>query len=358
LDGGVAEPPSRHSRIRGCLLGGAAGDALGAAVEKLYLHEIRARFGPGGIEAYAPIWGRAGAITDDTQMTLFTAEGLLRAHMRGQATGVADVAGVIHHAYLRWLLTQGEQPRADLEIGTDGWLWGVSALHRRRGPGKTCRAGLIAARGFGDPVRAENDSKGCGGVMRVAPVGLFVLADRAFALGAATAALTHGHPSAFLAAGHMARTVAGLMQGRPLLSALDAADAELGSHPGHAELAALLARARALAAHGRPCPEALETLGSGWSGHEALAIAVCCALAARDFADGIRLAANHSGDTDSTAAITGNLLGALLGEAAIGPEWLVGLELRDEILQMADDLGAALDGALTGEGVWVRYPGW
>ncbi len=68
-----------------------------------------------------------------------------------------------------------------------------------------------------------------------------------------------------------------------------------------------------------------------------------------DFADGIRLAANHSGDSDSTAAITGNLLGTLLGEAAIGPEWLDGLELRDEIAQVADDLDAALDGTLTGE---------
>lgn len=357
MDRGVAGPPSRRSRIRGCLLGGAAGDALGAAVEKLYLGEIRARFGPDGIQAYAPAWGRVGAVTDDTQMTLWTADGLLRAHVCGLERET-DVVAAIHHAYLRWLLTQGEAPRADVRIAKDGWLWSVASLHQRRGPGETCRAGLIATRGFGDPAKAENDSKGCGGVMRVAPVGLFASPNRAFALGAASAALTHGHPSAFLAAGHMARTVAGLVQGLSLPTALDVANAELRGWPEHEELSTLLARARGLAACGRPRPEDLESLGRGWSGHEALAVAVCCALAARDFADGVRLAANHSGDSDSTASITGNLLGTLLGEAAVGPEWLDVLELRGEIAQVADDLEAALDGALAGEVAWARYPGW
>ena len=353
MDRGVGPAPSRRARIRGCLLGGAAGDALGAPVETLYLDEIRARFGPDGIQGYAPGRVRIGAITDDTQMTLFTAEGLLRAHV-ARAERDADILGAIHHAYLRWLLTQGEQP--GVVVRKDGWLWGIAALHERRGPGDTCRAGLLAARGLCDPLVAENASKGCGGVMRVAPVGLFAAPDRAFALGAASAALTHGHPSAYLAAGHMARTVAGVMQGLALSSALDAADAELREKLGHEELSILLARARALADRGRPSPEDLETLGRGWSGHEALAIAVCCALAARDFAEGIRLGANHSGDADSTAAITGNLLGALLGEAAIGPEWLDGLELRNEIAQVADDLDAAITGTLRVETA-ARYPG-
>lgn len=62
-------------QVRGSLLGGAVGDALGAAVEFQSLAEIRSRFGPAGILDYAPAFGRLGAITDDTQMTLFTAEG-------------------------------------------------------------------------------------------------------------------------------------------------------------------------------------------------------------------------------------------------------------------------------------------
>ena len=58
-------------RTAGCLLGGALGDALGASVEFLALDAICAAYGPRGIEDFAPAYGRLGAITDDTQMTLF-----------------------------------------------------------------------------------------------------------------------------------------------------------------------------------------------------------------------------------------------------------------------------------------------
>jgi ADP-ribosylglycohydrolase len=67
-----------RSRYRGCLLGGAVGDALGAGIEFLSLDDIRDEHGPAGVTGYVPSYGRRGAITDDTQMTLFTAEGLLR----------------------------------------------------------------------------------------------------------------------------------------------------------------------------------------------------------------------------------------------------------------------------------------
>jgi ADP-ribosylglycohydrolase len=67
-----------RDRYRGCLLGGAVGDALGAGIVFLSLGEIRQRYGPTGVTGYVSAYGRAGAITDDTQMTLFTAEGLLR----------------------------------------------------------------------------------------------------------------------------------------------------------------------------------------------------------------------------------------------------------------------------------------
>jgi ADP-ribosyl-[dinitrogen reductase] hydrolase len=72
------------------------------------------------------------------------------------------------------------------------------------------------------------------------------------------------------------------------------------------EVVSALTAARALAGRGRPRAEDLESLGEGWVGDQALAIAVCCALTARDFADGIRLAANHSGNSVTTAAITGS----------------------------------------------------
>src|SRR5258706_2010427 len=194
-----------HTRIRGCLLGGAVGDALGAPVEFLSLEEIRRQFGPDGIRDYAPAYGRLGAITDDTQMTLFTAEGLLRATMRMMERGICHPPSIVHHAYLRWLLTQKERPKRSIDIRTDGWLFDVRALHHRRAPGNTCLAALRDAEDWGVPAVARNTSKGCGALMRAAPVGLFREQDDIlFEVAVETARLTHGHPSGSLTAGYLA----------------------------------------------------------------------------------------------------------------------------------------------------------
>ena len=350
-------------RVRGCLLGGAVGDALGAPIEFMSLVDIRRAFGAGGLRDFAPAYGRLGAITDDTQMTMFSAEGLIRAWVCATSRGICHPPSVIHHAYLRWLLTQGSHPREPaLEIGKDGWLFAVPALHARRAPGNTCLASLRAARGLANPAVAQNQSKGCGGVMRAAPFGLFAPLlrndDRVFGMAADAAALTHGHASGFLAAGYLAVAIAALLCGETLPDALDAADAQLHRREAHLELAQALAKARNLAKTGRPTPEQLETLGGGWVAEEALAIAICCALVADGFEDGVILAANHSGDSDSTASIAGNLLGTMLGEAEIPPRWLAQLELRPELERLADDLVAIDAGRITADDCWEAYPGW
>jgi ADP-ribosylglycohydrolase len=160
------------SHFAGCLLGGAVGDALGAAVEFDAIHVIRHKYGSEGIRDYDTAYGQRGAITDDTQMTLFTAEGLLRAIMRQRHKGICHPLSVIHHAYIRWLHTQGERSRSQFSqdkpegmAREDGWLIGVKGLHSRRAPGNTC---LSALRGeeMGEMQRPLNNSKGCGGVMR------------------------------------------------------------------------------------------------------------------------------------------------------------------------------------------------
>jgi ADP-ribosylglycohydrolase len=300
-------------------------------------------------------------ITDDTQMTLFTAEGLLRAWVRQSTKGICHPPSVIHHAYLRWLLTQGERPEG-IDVGCESWLYSVSALHARRAPGLTCLSALRAARGFGEPAVAQNSSKGCGGVMRVAPIGLLASRlgghDRVFGLAADVAALTHGHPTGQLSAGFLAVAVAALTRGDTLADALDAAVEELRRRERKAETLEAVIAARALAGEGRPGVEDIERLGEGWIAEEALAIAVCCSLAARDFADGLQMATNHSGDSDSTAAITGHLLGTLLGEDAIPSCWLDKLELRSEISRLAEDLHRAASGQWDAEDAWESYPGW
>jgi ADP-ribosyl-[dinitrogen reductase] hydrolase len=154
--------PNSLDRTRGCLLAGAKGDALGAPVEFLSPEAIRARFGPAGTRDLALAYGRIGAITDDTQMTLFTAGGLLAHHLDRARGGNATLAEVMHQAYLRWLATQGETPMAGRGApDRTSWLDSHAELHARRAPGTTVLAALASGRA-GTPGKPLNDSKGCG----------------------------------------------------------------------------------------------------------------------------------------------------------------------------------------------------
>src|SRR5215813_2640280 len=99
--------PTQAQRFRGVLLAGAAGDALGAAVEFMERTEILSWFGPAGIRDFVPVDGRLGTVTDDTQLTLFCAEAILRAHAAGASRDdAAAFASERARSYLRWLLTQ------------------------------------------------------------------------------------------------------------------------------------------------------------------------------------------------------------------------------------------------------------
>lgn len=356
--------------FRGCLLGGAVGDALGASVEFMTRADILQRFGPEGITDYAPAYGGLGTITDDTQMTLFTAEGLLRAWVCESFKGITTYAGITARAYLRWLHTQGERPDSNIDLGSDppGWLIQQRSLHHRRAPGKTCRSALRAMRTLGE--QARNDSKGCGGVMRVAPVGLFARsldesAGNAFLLASELAGLTHGHPTGKLASGVLAALVLELSGGVALRQALATAKSILETQARHEETLRAIELAEDLSGSGLPHAEAIARLGGGWVAEEALAIAIYCALVARDLRHGVILAVNHDGDSDSTGSITGNLLGTMHGSGAIPREWLEPLELRDVITEVADDLHACASWEIgeysrnktLNHRIWERYPG-
>ena len=326
-----------RDRFRGCLLGGAIGDALGAGIEFMPLAEIRDRFGLAGVTGYVHAYGRTGAITDDTQMTLFTAEALIRVRCLPGGSGQADVPA-LWRAYQRWRLTQsagGHDAAREGRHEKDGWLLTQEFIWQQRSPGTTC----LSALSLGPPgsmTARVNDSKGCGGVMRVAPIGL-VAADP-FTLGCQAAALTHGHPTGYLAGGAFAVMVAELARGASLPDAAAAGITRLQAAEHSTEVTRALTRAVQAAGTERPVPPTLARLGEGWVAEEALAIATYCALAATDFRSGVLLAVNHSGDSDSTGAICGNLLGTHLGARAINIDLLTGLEGRDVIEQIADDL--------------------
>jgi ADP-ribosyl-[dinitrogen reductase] hydrolase len=362
---------AKGARYRGCLVGGAVGDALGAPVEFMSRLAIVRQFGPVGIQAFAPAFGRLGAITDDTQMALFTAEGVLRSHVRQQVKGICNPAGVMARAYLRWLYTQGEHHEKQ-EGFLDGWLIGHRELHSRRAPGTTCLSALRSLQTPGEP--ADNDSKGCGGVMRVAPVGMLMatlaepdsgdLIGTAFDVGCQAAAITHGHPTGKLASGTLAAVLMRVLQGAGLRPAIAEAAAVLRGHANHKETLTAIEAACQLADQRPADAEAIKNLGEGWVAEEALAIGLYCAVSASDFRSGVVLAVNHDGDSDSTGSIAGQLLGALHGESAIPEAWRSALELRSVIEEVADDLATAdrwrLDEAgCDAEGVYYfdKYPG-
>lgn len=336
------------SRFTGCLLGGAIGDALGYPVEFLEPGSaVRARFGSAPPAGLGFAGTPPGLVSDDTQMTLFTAEGLLRAR-RARA---GDVTPFVFRAYQRWYTTQAMRPGESAQaVRGHGLLLAEVRLYARRAPGTTCLGALaqtFKGRAMGTLASPPNYSKGCGGVMRVAPFGL-ALETRRAAFGAArdAALLTHGHPSGYLSAGYLACLVHDLARGASLEQAMPLADRLLAAEAEHEEVAARIAQARELAARGAPDIAALERLGGGWTGEEALAIALVCALTASgprpdDVAVALWRSVAHGGDSDSTGSITGQLLGAAHGDDCLPPHWRQQLEMRELIERVARDLWTA-----------------
>lgn len=264
-------------KIRGSMFGGAVGDALGYPIEFWGENEIFSKYGAQGIQEYALDKSSGKAlISDDTQMSLFTANGSID-----------------------------------------------------------------------NPL---NHSKGCGGIMRVAPLALrYNSCGKLNDLdkeGAEIAAITHGHPLGYMSAAvlvHIINRIVYSKQEMTLKEIVQEAEdtaAEIFSDDSYlGKLIQLIDLAVTLSENHERDLDNIHQLGAGWVAEETLGIAIYCALKYQDdFSAGIRAAVNHSGDSDSTGAVTGNILGALCGYEAIEEKWKQHLELSDVILEMADDL--------------------
>lgn len=353
---------TRLDRIRGCLVGGAVGDALGYAIEFYGESEIFGRYGRPGITSYELDFATNHAlISDDTQMTLFTATGILYGQTREVLRGTAaQPRHYVALAYQDWLRTQElswEEAKALMREGGEpkaSWLADVPELYSRRAPGTTCLTALRRRREEGGVARDYlaarlNNSKGCGGVMRAAPVGLAwpgADIEETDLEAAQVAAISHGSPLGFMPASVLAHIVSrlALCDGRMTLkeAVTEALEAVARIFEGDIcleRLCALVNLAVELSENDAEDLDNIHRLGEGWVGEEALAIAVYCALRHQtDFSAGVIAAVNHKGDSDSTGSVTGNILGALLGYGAIDHKWKGDLELHDVIMEVADDL--------------------
>jgi len=317
------------ARITGCLIGGAIGDALGAPVEFAKLEQIRSTYGPEGIQDFDFAYGKLGAITDDTQMTLYTAEGLIQWRLGIWRHGEVDRVRSLAAAYRRWLDTQ---THPEVPPGAS-WLSAHPDLRQRRAPGLTCLGELQEQARLGSARFAHNDSKGCGGVMRIAPLGLVL--DDPYDAACDAARLTHGHELGWASAGAFATIIARLRLGDCLRRAVAVGRQRVVSHP---KLTRILDSAVSFSTCEIASEQAIRELGEGWVAEEALAIAVYCALRTDAFSDALCLAANHDGDSDSTASMTGQLLGVRFGQDTIPSAWRAKLEFEPVITQVANDL--------------------
>lgn len=350
---GLAAVPrlaASRERFVGAVLGSAVGEALGLPITGDAWDEIQARHGARGLVDYVPAGHPSGRIGSDTQLLLFSLEGVIRADVARRRTGLDDPARHVQHAYQRWLHTQHlSWPRAAGEFLTgtpepDGWLVRQRALFQTRNPGRTMMRTLIAfakaQQPMGTPAAPVSDSQGSNAVLRGVPAALWSEDPvEVFDIGMRTAALTHGHPVAYLSTGALAFLVNRLVRGEELGDAVDGALEQLVRHRDHEDVSRRIGTAVRLARSGRTDPDDLaRALGSGWTASEALAIGLHAALVGDgDFDAAVSVAVNHSGNSAATGAICGGLVGATIGAERIPERWTAELELGDVIDRLARD---------------------
>ena len=264
-------------------------------------------------------------------------------------------------AYQDWYTTQtssieeAEKQGRYSEYRGISWLLDVPELYSRRSHGNTCMDALEREREgerYKDYIEAgRNRSKGCGGIMRIAPIAVHYQTDieKLDMEGAQLAAITHGHSLGYMPAAvqvHIINRIIYPPEGTKaslkeiILEARDTAAKLFAGDEHLSELIDIIDRAVMLAEGDlKDDLDSIHQLGQGGVAEETLAIALYCALRYQDdFSAGMIAAVNHGGDSDSTGAVAGNILGAWVGYQAIEEKWKQDLELSDVILEIADDL--------------------
>ncbi|WP_214416560.1 ADP-ribosylglycohydrolase family protein [Sphaerisporangium fuscum] len=282
------------TRARGCLLGLAAGDALGRPAENLTREEIARRWGR--LTEIEP--GKGG--TDDTEYTIFAASLLCR---YGAALTPADV----EREYRERIIPGVDGPMRGAgfsELGT------VQALRRGLAPPMS---GLWHQHGWSD-----------GLAMRAAPYGVFAAGDPAEAarLVAVDGAVSHSGEGVY-GGQAVAAAVAVAMTGAATGEVVDAGIAAVPEDSWTSR--SLRAAVRAVAAGSvEELYAAVVVPHYPWTDLAPEAVALAFAgylLGGGEVEDAVVEAAGLGRDADTTAAIAGALAGAGRGEAAVPERW-------------------------------------
>lgn len=334
-------------KIMECLYGGAIGDAFGYPVEFLRKEEIFRKYGRDGIRNYELSEGKA-LMSDDTQMTLFTLAGLLAWHGdRERKTHEDSWKEYVWKSYQDWFFTQDKKGCPNPPHVS--WLADEPVMQAGRAPGITCLSSMEGGI-CGSISQPLNDSKGCGGLMRIAPAAFWPSWEyscQPSLAGAEMAAMTHGHPLGIICAAAFVDMLESLLEGRSLSEAvkggLECAEVHFRDWGALKAFKEIMDKAVALSESEVTDLEAIEALGEGWVAEETLAIAVYCSLKHEgDFAAAVAAAVNHSGDSDSTGAVAGNIMGAACGYSKIPQSLLEPLEAKDVLDRLALELAGLI----------------
>lgn len=316
-------PKHTIENYEGCLFGGAVGDAFGAKLERLSLDDIKHKFRQ-KVKYLLKDSDGVASVTDDTQMSLFTIDGLLKSHALLKNGQEKAFYQKIYNSYQDWLKTQTSK-----NIISDRGLLANPELYKKCAPGRTC-LNALRSNVMGTISNPINKSTGNGGIMRTAPVGLlyFDTPEKAFEIGANIAAMTHGSPRAYLPAGYLSSLIAEIIKGKPIVEAMEKSDIFLKKYKGSDEVSAKIDKVKSfLKSDSCKDEDVIEAFHGGWCGDDALAIALYFSRKYQDsFKHAIIAAANHSGDSDTCAAITGNILGAYSGAGKIPSSYKNSLE--------------------------------
>lgn len=342
-----------QDKIRGSLVGGAVGDAFGYPVEFVSsFEEIRTKYGEDGIVEFDKSYPwlddylryYKALFSDDTQMTLYTAEGLLEAEKNG-----SQLMPTICNAYLAWL---GPQIGKKVKIAYKSELAQITELNQRRAPGNTCLTSLFSIYSGKEPMNA---SKGCGGVMRVAPIGLYSAAhgwplEKTAKIAGEAAELTHLHPLSTYSSAMLAvlcqifcaaESVTKSTMNESVKLTFKVLDLLYGADaPAMDDFKKIIRKAIQLEDNLLQDWEVIENgLGGGWVAEETLAIALFSVIRhIDDFKACMICAVNHGGDSDSTGAVAGNLIGAICGYDGIPDYFKDNIQLKDLLISTADRL--------------------
>ncbi|WP_153551968.1 ADP-ribosylglycohydrolase family protein [Ligilactobacillus murinus] len=312
-------------QLAGCLLGGALGDALGYPVEFEKVSQMSQD------HDFDKIVGKL-IVSDDTQMTLFTANALL---LDG------NLRINTWNCYQDWLETQFKQGKSELSHRPISWLMEYPEMYASREPGRTCLMTLM--RGIpGDLNEPINQSKGCGALMRVAPLA-FIDREDLYLVAIENSALTHGHQMSHIASAALVSLLRYISEGETLCDSVSLMRQDIKRiFMDSLEVKVfddLLQQAIFAGEKDFDDMEIISRLGEGWVAEETLAIALYCSLKySNDLKKALRVAVFHDGDSDSTGSVTGQILGTLLGAKKLPQEEIKRLDLLEPLMKMIERL--------------------